>query len=319
MAGVTARPMLARLAAAALFVASSAAAQPASHTVAMTFDDLPLVDASDAAADRAKALAANEQVQRALRRYAAPAIGFVNEAKVENLGPVGIAILKSWNRGPFELGNHGFAHLDTNDLTLPAIEQEIDRGELSMRPLAQGAGRSLRYYRFAFNHVGDTEEKRVAIEVSLARRGYRLAATTIDTSDYLFAKAYDRALAEKDAAATTRIEQAYLAYTREQIAYYGQLNARVLGYEPPEVMLLHLNRLNAATLERILQIFTMMHYSFVTLDKAQSDPAYARSPAVATKYGPMWGYRWARERGVKVDGSLEKDPPSWVAEYAAGK
>jgi hypothetical protein len=30
----------------------------------------------------------------------------------------------------------------------------------------------------------------------------------------------------------------------------------------------------------------------------------------------MWGYRWARERNVKVDGSLEPEPPPWIGEYA---
>ena len=311
--------MLIRLTALALFVASTATAQPVSRTVALTFDDLPLADPGDAHAAEARALAANRHVLRALRRYSAPATGFVNETKVESLGPAGIAILNSWNRGSFELGNHGFGHLDSNDLTLPQIEEEIDRGELSMRALLQGSGRSLRFYRFAFNHVGDTEEKRVSMEALLTRRGYRLAASTIDTSDYVFARAYDRALTEKDAGARKRIEDAYLTYTRAQIAYYARLNSTVLGYEPPEVIVLHLSSLNAAILGRILQIFRTMNYRFVTLEQAQSDPAYAHSPKFATKYGPMWGYRWARDRGVKVDGRLEADPPSWIASYASGR
>jgi hypothetical protein len=29
----------------------------------------------------------------------------------------------------------------------------------------------------------------------------------------------------------------------------------------------------------------------------------------------MWGYRWARERNVKVNGKLEKDPPAWITSY----
>lgn len=165
--------------------------------------------------------------------------------------------------------------------------------------------------------MGDTEEKRNSIEQLLARRGYQLAASTIDTSDYVFAQAYDRALAENDAALQKKIEDAYLAYTREEIKYYGALNAKVLGYEPPEVMLLHLSSLNAATLGRILQIFRDLNYGFVTIEQAQADAAYRHPPAFATKYGPMWGYRWAHERGIRLDGTLEKDPPSWVAAYAA--
>jgi len=29
----------------------------------------------------------------------------------------------------------------------------------------------------------------------------------------------------------------------------------------------------------------------------------------------MWGYRWAKELGVKVDGRIEPQPPAWVLEY----
>ena len=43
------------------------------------------------------------------------------------------------------------------------------------------------------------------------------------------------------------------------------------------------------------------------------------TPRPAARFGPMWGYRWARDRGVRVNGALEKEPPAWVADYAAGK
>ena len=91
--------------------------------VALTFDDLPFADAVHEHSAEAKALTANAQIQSVLRQYSAPAIGFVNEAKVQSLGKAGLLILKSWNRVPFELGNHGFAHLDSNDLTLPQIDR----------------------------------------------------------------------------------------------------------------------------------------------------------------------------------------------------
>jgi peptidoglycan/xylan/chitin deacetylase (PgdA/CDA1 family) len=311
--------MLLGLATNVLVAASVATAQPLPRSVALTFDDLPFADAGDGPLAQAQAIAANREVQNTLRRYSAPAIGFVNETRVATLGAVGTAIVKSWNRGDFELGNHGFAHLDSNRLSLPEIEGEITAGESTIKPLVLRAGRSLRFYRFAFNHVGETEAKRIAMQQLLARHGYRLAASTIDTSDYLFARAYDRARARKDAVMQQRLEAAYLAYTRQQIGYYARLNAQVLGYEPPQVMLLHLSSLNAATLERILRIFRSLGYRFVSLAEAQSDPAYRRPPVFATKYGPMWGYRWAHERGVAVDGRAEAEPPSWVRDYAADK
>jgi hypothetical protein len=29
----------------------------------------------------------------------------------------------------------------------------------------------------------------------------------------------------------------------------------------------------------------------------------------------MWGYRWAMERNVEVNGRLEPDPPKWIEDY----
>ncbi|MBL7396100.1 hypothetical protein, partial [Escherichia coli] len=78
----------------------------------------------------------------------------------------------------------------------------------------------LKFFRFPYNHVGDTVEKRQAAEALLASHGYRLAAATIDTSDYVFDQAYERALAKADDWARRRIEEAYLEHSRTQIAYY---------------------------------------------------------------------------------------------------
>jgi hypothetical protein len=80
-------------------------------------------------------------------------------------------------------------------------------------------------------------------------------------------------------------------------------------------MLLHANRLNAAVLEHVLTMFETKGYQFVSLAKAQADPAFAIPETHVSKSGPMWGYRWASVRGVKVDGSKEAEPPNWVTRY----
>ena len=89
----------------------------------------------------------------------------------------------------------------------------------------------------------------------------------------------------------------------------------MLGYEPPEVMLLHDNRLNADVIEKVLRIFENKQYQFVSLEAAQSDAAYQLADTYITQFGPMWGYRWASEHNIKVNGSSEPDPSKWVTEY----
>ena len=288
----------------------------AGRVVAITFDDLPYAsDGPTVSPDAANA--AQLQIVSALRRARVPATGFVNEDKVQALGPAGPRLLGEWNKGLLALGNHGYSHFDSNDLDVAEIEKEVMKGEATIRPMATSNDRPIPFFRFPYNHVGDTETKRLGIERLLASHGYRLAASTIDTSDYLFNSAYERAFIKRDKVMMQRIARAYLDHTHVQIAYYGDLDRKVLGHDVPSIMLLHANQLNAATIEPLLGVFRSAGYGFVSLAQAQADPAYSAMPAVATKFGPMWAYRWARERQVKVDGRLEQEPPAWLSAYAS--
>src|SRR6267142_2755236 len=302
----------------ALFLlAISAEAQ--TRTVALTFDDLPLADAgaqTNAAPDDrlAETRAVNETILRALKKHHAPAIAFVNEKKVGDSDAIR-KILGEWIRNGQDLGNHTFSHLDLDKASVEEFEKQVIDGEASIKPLMSGAGRPLRYLRFPFNHTGDTAEKQKAAAAFLKQRGYEVAACTIDTSDFVFARAYGQMPDKKDDASARRLRAAYLEYTRQEIEYYTNLHRQIFGHEIPHVMLLHANRLDADTIEQILKLFEQMKYRFVTLAEAQSDKAYQTPDTYITAYGPMWGYRWARDLNVKVDGRLEKEPPAWVTEY----
>lgn len=289
--------------------------------VALTFDDLPAVGLGDTPKDPsldAKAVTGmNRAILSALRQRKAPAVGFVVESHVEALGlDTGREVLREWIRGGFTLANHTRNHRDSNALSLAQIDAEIAGGSASAGALMQDAGKKLQYLRFPFNHTGDTAQKQAGILKLAAKHDLVMAASTIDTSDYLFDQAYRRAVAANDRGTAVKIRMAYLDYSITQIDYYAALGAQVLGYEPPQVMLLHVNRLNADTLPQLLAIFENKGYRFVTLDEAQADAAYQAPSTFVSKFGPMWGYRWARERGVKVDGSREQEPPSWIAGYA---
>jgi hypothetical protein len=80
-------------------------------------------------------------------------------------------------------------------------------------------------------------------------------------------------------------------------------------------MLMHDNRLNADTIDQLLQLFVDKGYRFVSLAQAESDPVYKAPDTYVTQYGMMWGYRWARERGVKLTGLHENEPPAWIGLY----
>jgi peptidoglycan/xylan/chitin deacetylase (PgdA/CDA1 family) len=290
------------------------------RTVAITIDDLPYAGGTLAAPSVPKAASTAEIVNRklltALQAHHVPVTGFVIQESVESLGPTsGIRILKEWIKRGFDLGNHTYSHPDINALSTEQIEQEIVRGELAIGPLMKEAGKEHAFFRFPMNHTGDTKLKHDAIAAFLSQRGYQVGTCTIDTSDYLFNDAYVRMLAKNDGASAKKLRAEYLAYTSTEIDYYAALSKQVLGSEPSQVMLLHDNRLNSDVMEQVLRIFEEKQYRFVSLDAAQADSAYRIPNTYITKFGPMWGYRWAKERNVKVNGSLETDPPKWILEY----
>lgn len=308
---------MAALMCSAVAVGSCSHVMPEGRTVAITFDDLPMANATQHAQRLAVATQTNQQIMTALRRYGAPGTGFVNEIQIKNIGPGAEKLLADWNRGKHELANHGATHADANAIDIPALEREITDGEATIGPLARSEGRSLRFFRFPYNHLGESAEKQAGAMALLQTHGYQLAASTIDTSDYVFDAAFETTLVASDTVMQSRIKQAYLEHTEKQIAYYAALNRQVLGYEPPAIMLLHINRLNGETLDAQLALFRRAGYRFVSLAQAQADPVYAQPPRNHTRFGPMWGYRWARDRGLRVNGSLEEEPPTWVAEYTA--
>jgi peptidoglycan/xylan/chitin deacetylase (PgdA/CDA1 family) len=165
----------------------------------------------------------------AFQRHQTPVTGFLIQQRVESLGPTGTRILKDLISRGFDLGNHTWSHPDINELSPEQIEQEIVDGESTIGRLMNEAGKKIEFFRFPMNHTGDTKEKHDKIAAFLARRGYRLATCTIDTSDYLFNDAYGRMLARSDSVAARKLRLEYLAYTSAEIDYYAALNKQVLG------------------------------------------------------------------------------------------
>ena len=249
----------------------------------------------------------------------APAIGFVVESRVQEMGSSqGPELLSQWADRGYELGNHTLSHTISDDLTVGQFEQEVVAGETSFAAALAKVGKTPRYFRFPESHTGDTRDKHDAIAVFLAQRGYKVAVCTVENEDFAFNTAYRKMLSNKDGTSAAKLRTDYLAYTSAEIEYYAGVHKQIFGREIPQVMVLHVNRLNADVMGKLLELFEIKQYRFATLDEVLSDPAYKTPDAFIArfaKHGPMWGYRWAEELGVKVDGSLESEPPAWVFQY----
>lgn len=290
------------------------------RSVAITVDDLVCANCApvnpDGSPRHGVLESTNQRLVAGLVAAHIPVTGFVvTGSVVPSAGISGGRALQVWLDAGFDLGSHSDTHPNFADLSTEQMEAEITRADLILRPLMAAHGRELHFFRFPYNDTGDTRAKHDALAAFLKDHGYEVATCTIDTSDYDFAQAYARALGANDTATAARIRREYLDYSAQEIDYYASLSKQVIGYEPPQVMLLHDSFLNADSIADILALFRSRSYSFVSLQQAQSDPAYSTPDTYVKKYGVMWVYRWAEERHIKVNGKLEPEPPAWILNF----
>ena len=325
---MTGRPLSARRVALLLAVlfGASACAQPTSgaasaeadvptveRTIALTIDDLPL-------GGRQGDLAHQRRVTRDLLRQIAeagvPAIGFVNEGKLDVPGERAEreALLQAWVDAGHDLGNHTRDHPSLFDTPLAAFQEQVRQGDLVTNRLLAARGDSARYFRHPYLNAGPDLETKRAFEAWLPTVGYTVAPVTHDNSEWLYAFAYDNAAQSGDAALQARIADAYLAYMDTTAAYFEALGRDLFGREMAHVLLVHANALNAAHLGDLIAVFRRRGYRFVTLDEALDDPAYQSEDAYAGRAGMSWLQRWAITRRVPFESEPLVDP--WVEDVA---
>jgi peptidoglycan/xylan/chitin deacetylase (PgdA/CDA1 family) len=289
--------------------------QSPGHAVAVTFDDLPVVSTHPLHAALREAL--TRDLLQAVLRHRVPAIGFVNENKLaDSTGdpdPARVDLLRRWLDAGLELGNHTWSHPDLHLTPLSTFEAEVLQGEVTTRRLLAERGQAPRYFRHPFLHTGRSVAVRDSLTAFLRDHGYQVAPVTIDNSDYVFAEAYDRALAAPDVDAAARVRSAYLAYMDSVIGFYERQAQAILGRDIPQVLLLHASRLNAASFDSLAGVFERRRYRFVSLGAALADSAYRLPDTYAGPGGITWLHRWALTRGTPHS-VFEGEPevPDWV-------
>ena len=261
--------------------------------VAVTFDDLPAVPASIPLA-RQQTLTGD--LLRSIEAAGVPAIGFVNENKLETNGkldPAKVKLLEQWLDAGLDLGNHSYSHPDLHRIDVDDYERNIARGERVIRPLLQKRGRELRWFRHPFLRTGRSLEVKQRVETFLQKRGVRVAPVTHDNSEWIFALAYENAIARNDENLKRRLGIEYVAYMDRKLAYFEQQSQSLFGRNIPHVLLVHANALNADWFDELAASMKKRGYSFIPIDQAMKDPAYRSRDTYTGRIGPTWLHRWA--------------------------
>ena len=300
---------------------SSAVQRPGSgqpiRQMAVTVDDLP--------ASRSHALSLEQQQELTRRmleilgRHGVPAVGFVNEVKLEvdgRVDPDRVALLEGWLEAGFELGNHGYSHLDLHRVPEAEWMQDVLLGERVIRPLAEERGRALRWFRHPFLHAGRSTDVQQKVKGFLADHGYTIAPVTIDNSEWIYAREYDQAVERGDDRRAERLGEDYLRYMLDVVEFYEEQSEGILQRPLPHVLLIHANALNAAWLGKLLERLEARGYRWVMLEQALEDPAYSKGIGGYTGSGGItWLHRWAITDGLdRAIFSGEPRVPGWVDE-----
>ena len=272
----------------------------AQRYVAITFDDLPVVCQCKTDAERRDI---TSKLIATFTKYKLPILGVVNEQKLESengvVEPARVALLQQWLDAGFELGNHGYSHKNINEISFEEYKSEILKGERVTRPLALKKGLPYRFYRHPYLSAGDDLKVRKALDQFLKEHHYSIAPNTITYQDYTFSGAYETALLKGDTALARKIQDAYLPYTLSRWEAAERQSQELFGREIKHILMVHANRINADTFDKVLQMMQDRGYRFISMDEALKDPAYARPDTFDGEVGVTWLSRWAAEQGKK--------------------
>jgi APA family basic amino acid/polyamine antiporter len=249
--------------------------------VAITIDDLPWVSGPPPGETTSQAL---QRIAAVLRVHEAPATGFVvcERARRDE------AAVRAWAAWRLGLGNHTESHLDLNRGPTADWLAGVASCDTWLKGLGVG---HTPYFRFPYLHEGMTAEVRDAVKQELGGLALRNAPVSVDTSDWILARAYEKALAAGDGAARAALGRELVRHVADAVAHADGVARRKVGRPVPLVLLLHANALVADHLDAVLLELRRRGTRFVELQAALADPVYARRDEYAGRRGLSWLYR----------------------------
>ncbi|MCX6151797.1 MAG: polysaccharide deacetylase family protein [Ignavibacteriales bacterium] len=243
--------------------------------VCFTFDDLPVATISFKSIPFQKMVL--NKLLLALNKHKIPAIGFVNEKKLysnNQLDTQKVNLVKLWLNAGMDIGNHSFSHFDYHKTSSKKYFDDIIKGEIITKKLMAEFGRSPKYFRHPFLHVGETKERADSLHTCLKNSGYEEAPVTIDNSDWIFSLAYDSAMVKKDTLLMKKIGVTYINYMEMKLKYFENQALKLFGRNIKQILLLHSNGINADYLDDLAAMYIKNNYEFIQLKNALSDEAY---------------------------------------------
>ena len=277
-----------------LLVASSAGAAKA-PVIAITFDDLPL---HGPIPDGETPLSISKRVATTLRNAGLTNVmGMVN-GRWTQTQPYTIDALRAWRAAGLPVGNHTWSHPSLNQLNVAQFEQEIALNEPLLEQLEPGG--DWHWLRYPFLAEGEDPAKRSAVRAFLAAHHYRIAQVTMDFGDWQWTAPYSRCVTAHDQKSISGLKRMYLQAARESVTFYRTVSHQLYGRDIPYVLMMHIGALDSHMLPQLLALYRKDGFRFVSLAKAEADPAYRSDTDPSLPAEPRGLEGKALERGMKL-------------------
>ena len=180
------------------------------------------------------------------------------------------------------------------------------------RRLLDAAGHKLTWFRHPYTHTGPTAEIKALLDAFLNEHAYEVAPFTIEVVDYAFAVVYERALMAGADAKAEETMAADLAHTDVMLAFAEALALDTFGRDIPQVLLAHVNRLNADAMPELLRRLRARGYIFVTLDGCLTTRPTTRPTDSSAATARRGLHRWRVALGQPSRMAAEPHLLSWV-------
>jgi len=272
-------------------------------SISITFDDVPIHGEFTLPAQSLKDI--NQQLLDTLKKYKIQATGFVNEGHLKNDPKLLQSLLSDWHKQGHNLGNHTFSHISYHKTELDTYLADIQKGAITTQRVL--GKQKQKFFRPPYLHAGDTNASQQMLDKGLEKLGLRLVPVTMENADYVFDAPYTVKLQNQQMAAASSYQQQYLAFTERRLDFYESASAKMFDQPVPHILMLHVNQLNADSLDSILMSLQSRGYHFQSLEKTLQHPAYSQ-PTRAFKFGIHWLFRWDKSKENKVNWATEPEP-----------
>ena len=207
-----------------------------------------------------------------------------------------VELLSEWAKRDYvTLGNHTFDHARYSAIGLDSFKTEINRGESITRELARIHHKSLDYFRFPFNDMGEDSMQQKQVMAFLKQKNYYNAPFTVESADWMFNYLYEYYLGQENSAKAKIIAGKYIDNTLGLFDFFDSLAMQKYGRNINHIYLCHDNSLNADYIDTLVQKLKERNYSFISFDEALKDDVYKQPNDYYQKWGISWIYRWVSD------------------------